>query len=98
MALEFRDKLGGVVLDPALIARTNAYVPPVVEEPVAPPVVEETGPWSCIHSQLSETDKKTIHRVEQRGKELRCTCQDFRLKKNANCKHIQAAKDQGKVV
>lgn len=98
MALEFRDKLGGVILDPALVARTNAYVPPVVITPAPEPIKEETVPWTCIHSQLSETDKKTIHRVEQRGKELRCTCQDFRLRKNPNCKHIRAAKDAGRVV
>jgi hypothetical protein len=97
MALEFRDKLGGVILHPELIAKTAAYTPP--ELPPVPEVIEDpapTGPWECIHQKL-DSDQKTIHRVEQRGKEIRCTCKDFRLNKNANCEHIADARDLNKV-
>lgn len=97
MSLEFRDKLGGVIISPELLARAKAFVPPVVAQPSV--VIEEpteTGPWECVYTQLG-SDQKTIHRVEQRGKEVRCTCMDFRIHKNKNCKHIVKGRADGKV-
>jgi hypothetical protein len=97
MPLEFRDKLGTIAITPELMQMIVGFVPP---EPAPEPIIpepEETGPWATIHGMLEE-DNKTIHRVEQRGKSIRCTCQDFRINKNQNCKHIADARTNNKIV
>ncbi len=93
MPIEYKDKLGGVLLTPDLIERARNFVPPVIEVPLTPVVEEDLGKWECIDSHLDK-DNVTIHRVERRGAALRCTCQDFRIRKNANCEHIVKSKEK----
>jgi hypothetical protein len=38
---------------------------------------------------LSNTNRNVQHTVKREGNEFRCSCQDFKINKNSNCKHIR---------
>lgn len=89
----YHDKLGGVTIPDFLIDKVKEYVPPVKPTKKSEPSRHDDGPadWTLVKT-FKSSKGNSVHRVEQKGRELRCTCQGFRIQKKGYCKHTEHMK------
>ncbi len=88
----FRDRLGGVNIPDYLFEKIKDYVPPPAKvEPERPKIDFGPADWTLVKT-FNSSKGSSVHRVEQKGRELRCTCQGFRIQKKGYCKHTELVK------
>jgi len=95
----FKDGLGGFKIPEHLLKKAEEYSPPVVEDDAVYPYYaddyseELPGDWTVVKS-FNASKGNSIHRVERKGNDLRCTCQGFRIRKLGYCKHTEIVKKE----
>ena len=92
---KYRDELGAFHIPPDLMERIRDYVPPAPKFDKDTPWEVETddGPtdWTLVET-FNSSNGFSVHRVERKRNELRCTCQSFRIQKKGRCKHTDEVK------
>jgi hypothetical protein len=89
----YHDRLGGVIIPDFLLDKVKEYVPPVPTNIPEPVVIDGPADWTLVKT-FNSSKGNSVHRVEQKGQELRCTCQGFRIQKRGFCKHTEQVKKE----
>jgi hypothetical protein len=89
----YSDRLGGVIIPDFLFEKVKDYVPPARVETPEPVVIDGPADWMLVKT-FNSSKGSSVHRVEQKGRELRCTCQGFRIGKKGYCKHTEMVKKE----
>lgn len=101
---EHRDAIGKFIIPDDLLETTRKYVPPTIENEVD---TSTETPWGNIDisdgpkiwtivKQIKSSDGKSVHTIERKERNLRCSCQSFKIRKVGSCKHTKlVAKELG---
>lgn len=95
MDIIINDALGEVRISEMLAASLATYTPTTGASPAAKSKVYDATDlvWKVV-SRVNASNGKSVHTIEYRrvnGEvELKCTCQDFKIRKTGECKHTRA--------
>lgn len=99
---EFSDKLGRFYIPDHLRKSIIEYTGSLDRGEFKPRSIDAQMPWSIepdpgpnvwtVVKTLNSSSGNSIHTIERKFNELRCTCQSFKIQKTGSCKHTEAVK------
>lgn len=96
--IDFRDSMGEFFIPEDLLKAAEAYVPPKDTSFQSQPEYQDLPvDWVVVRIFASTSNAKVSHKVEQKGREFRCSCQAFKIQKRGFCKHTTQTKRELKI-
>lgn len=92
---QYKDHLGTVVITTEMLEAARNWRPTITPVTVTSPSSIQTGPldWTVVQT-FNASKGSSIHTVERKDNDLKCSCQGFRIRKLGYCKHTEIVKKQ----